>query len=318
MATTSTLRMGSMVAHWANRAVTAHHGLRMELHAAFRPPGPLALRRTLAAAGIKEHRAGAIWWTTVLPTGAATLSLRSEGPEVVVSGWGSGAEEALGRVPRLLGFDDDPEAFEPHALRDFHLHSLGLRLGSTGAVYDAIVPAILAQVVTSAEAKSSYRNLVCAYGETAPGPAPDLRLPPAATTIGALGYEDLHPLGIERKRAVTLIEASRRAKRLDEIVGMDRSAAYHRLTAVSGIGEWTAAKVMGEAWGDRDAVMVGDYNLPSMVTWALAGERVGTDEAMLELLEPFRPQRRRAILLMKQSGVKAPRRGPKTPVRRHL
>lgn len=290
----------------------------MNLHATFRPPGPLDLRRTLSAVGVKDHSEGAIWWTAQVPTGAATLAIRGEGSEVAVSGWGSGAEELIGRVPRLLGFDDAPEAFAPHALRDLHLRSLGLRLGSTGAVHDAIVPAILAQVVTSAEAKSAYRNLIRAHGEIAPGPRPDLLLPPSAARIASLRYEDLHPLGIERKRAATLIEASRRAKRLDEIISMDRDDAYRRLTAVSGIGEWTAAKVMGEAWGDRDAVMVGDYNLPSMVTWALAGERVGTDEAMLELLEPYRPQRRRAILLMKQSGVKAPRRGPKTPVRRHL
>lgn len=290
----------------------------MELKRTFSPPGPLDLRRTLAAVGVKDRSDGAIWWTVEVPTGPASLALGNGDSGIQVGGWGSGADEAMERVPRLLGFDDDPESFQPGPLRDLHLRSLGLRLGATGAVFDAVAPAVLAQVVTSAEAKSSYRKLVQTFGRPAPGPRPELRLPPAAATIAALGYEELHPLGIEHKRARVLIEAARRAKRLDEIVLMDRDDAYRRLTAVAGIGVWTAAWVMAEAWGDRDAVPVGDYNLPSMVTWALRRQRKGTDEEMLELLEPYRPQRRRAILLLKQSGVKAPRRGPKTPVRKHL
>jgi 3-methyladenine DNA glycosylase/8-oxoguanine DNA glycosylase len=290
----------------------------MEMHRTFRPPGPLDLRRTLAANGIRYRSDGALWWAVAVGSGPATLALqRSEG-EVEVTAWGSGAEEAMQRVPRLLGFDDDPASFEPHALRDLHARSLGLRLGSTGAVFDAVVPAILAQVVTSAEAKATYRRLVRAHGDPAPGPRLELRLPPSPARIASLRYEDLHPLGIERKRADVLLEAARRAKRLEEILKMDRDDAYRRLTAVRGIGEWTAAWVMGEAWGDRDAVPVGDYNLPSTVTWALRRQRRGTDEEMLELLEPFRPQRRRAILLLKQAGVKSPRHGPKTPVRKHL
>jgi 3-methyladenine DNA glycosylase/8-oxoguanine DNA glycosylase len=55
-----------------------------------------------------------------------------------------------------------------------------------------------------------------------------------------------------------------------------------------------------------------------MVTWAMLGQRKGTDEEMLELLEPYRPYRRRAVVLLKQSGLRAPRRGPKMPVRKHL
>jgi 3-methyladenine DNA glycosylase/8-oxoguanine DNA glycosylase len=291
----------------------------MDLHRTLSPPGPVDLRRTLAAVGIKDRSDGAIWWTVEVPSGPATLALRNgQGRAVDVTGWGSGAEEAIERVPRILGFDDDPDSFEAQALRDLHLRSMGLRLGSTGAVFDTVVPAILAQVVTSAEAKTSYRNMVAAFGTQAPGPRPELRLPPSAQTVASLGYEDLHPLGIERKRARVLIEAGRRAKRLGEILSMERDDAYRRLTAVAGIGEWTAARVMGEAWGDRDAVPVGDYNLPSMVTWALKRQRRGNDQEMLELLEPYRPQRRRAVLLLKQSGVKAPRHGPKTPVRKHL
>ena len=284
----------------------------------FEPPEPIDLRRTLAAVGVKDVHEGSAWWAVETASGAATVAIHRTDGAIEAIGWGSGSDEALALIPRLLGFDDDPTAFVPGDLRELHLRGLGVRLGSTAAVYDRLLPAILAQMVTSAEALSSYRRLSAGLGSPAPGPRADLFIPPSAEVIASLQYEDLHRFGIERKRATIVLEAARRAKRLDEILTMERSDAYARLTAVRGIGPWTAAVVMGEAWGDRDAVPVGDYHLPSMVTWAMLGQRKGTDEEMLELLEPYRPYRRRAVVLLKQSGLRAPRRGPKMPVRKHL
>ena len=63
--------------------------------------------------------------------------------------------------------------------------------------------------------------------------------------------------------------------------------------------------------GDADAVPVGDYHIPNTVAWALAGEPRGTDERMLELLEPYRGHRRRVITLIKSAGISAPKYGPK-------
>ena len=65
------------------------------------------------------------------------------------------------------------------------------------------------------------------------------------------------------------------------------------------------------AFGDPDAVSVGDFHLPSMVTWALAGEPRGTDERMLELLEAYRGQRGRVLRLLELTGGGPPRRGPR-------
>ena len=74
------------------------------------------------------------------------------------------------------------------------------------------------------------------------------------------------------------------------------------LRAIPGIGPWTAAEVGIRAFGDPDAVSVGDFHLPNMVAWALAGEPRGTDERMLELLEPYRGQRGRVLRLLELSG----------------
>lgn len=268
-----------------------------------------ALPRNRLLLRSEEGRATYTQWT---PTGPATVSIRVA-EEVVVIAHGEGAESAVGDVPRLLGLDDEPAGFDPGdgPLREMHRRSLGLRLGSSGRVFDTILPAVLGQRVTTGEAKQSYGRLVRAYGETAPGEG-DLRLPPLPDRIASVPPERFRELGIEQARARLVAEVARRAGRLEEIVSMTHSDAERRLLALPGIGPWTAALVMGAAWGDRDAVPVGDYHLPNTVAWALAGEPRATDERMLELLEPFRPQRRRAVLLIKQQGGHAPRYGPRT------
>ena len=140
----------------------------------FVPPGELDLRRTLSAVGVKDWIDGAAWWALSTPSGPATVALEAGNGVVEATGWGSGADEALDRVPQLLGFDDDPKRFEPGDLRELHLRALGFRLGSTGAVFESLVPAILGQVVTTAEARASHRKLVRSLGTPAPGPRTDL------------------------------------------------------------------------------------------------------------------------------------------------
>jgi 3-methyladenine DNA glycosylase/8-oxoguanine DNA glycosylase len=68
---------------------------------------------------------------------------------------------------------------------------------------------------------------------------------------------------------------------------------------------------MRVAFGDADAVSVGDYHIPSLVAWALAGERKADDGRMLDLLEPYRGQRGRIQRLLEISGIYPERRGPR-------
>ena len=84
-----------------------------------------------------------------------------------------------------------------------------------------------------------------------------------------------------------------------------------RLCSLPGIGPWTAAEAIRLALGDPDAVSVGDYHLPTLVCAALAGERGGTDERMLELLEPYAGQRARVVLLIEHAGSRAERHAPR-------
>jgi 3-methyladenine DNA glycosylase/8-oxoguanine DNA glycosylase len=68
------------------------------------------------------------------------------------------------------------------------------------------------------------------------------------------------------------------------------------------------------ALGDADAVPVGDLHLPHLVSSALAGERRGSDQRMLELLEPYRGHRGRVIRLLVAGAPGPPRFGPRLPL----
>lgn len=244
--------------------------------------------------------------------GLATLALETDGRRVRAETWGPGADAALAGVPDLIGLHDDPRALRPlHPIvAELARRLPGLRIGRTSNVVEALVPAILEQKVTGTEAFRAFRGLVRTYGEPAPGPFPLWVAPPAAT-IAALPYHAFHPLGVERRRADTIRRAMARADRLQEVVALPLDAAYRRLTAIAGIGPWTAAEVALRALGDIDAVSVGDFHLPSLVSWALAGEPRGDDARMLELLEPYRGQRGRVVRLLEASAAYPPRRGPR-------
>jgi 3-methyladenine DNA glycosylase/8-oxoguanine DNA glycosylase len=96
---------------------------------------------------------------------------------------------------------------------------------------------------------------------------------------------------------------------------MPSDAAQARIASLPGVGRWSAAAVALIALGDADAVPVGDYHLPHLVSWALTGERRGDDARMLELLEPYRPHRGRVLRLLVAGVPKPPRRGPRAPLR---
>ena len=96
---------------------------------------------------------------------------------------------------------------------------------------------------------------------------------------------------------------------------MSSEDARRRLGAFPGIGVWTVNNVAMLALGDADAVSVGDYWLKHIVSNALTGEPRGTDERMLELLEPWRGQRGRVCRLLMAGGPALPRFGPRLPLR---
>ncbi|WP_405872135.1 DNA-3-methyladenine glycosylase family protein [Streptomyces sp. NBC_00005] len=260
---------------------------------------------------------GSVWRACLTPAGPGTLRVAVCGSEVRGEAWGPGAEWLLEQLPELLGAADDPDAFAPrHRLVALARHRRpGLRLTRTGLVLESLIPSVLEQKVTTAEAYRAWRLLVRKYGEPAPGPAAGGRLwvMPQPRTWALIPSWEWHRAGVDNKRASTILRAVRVAARLEEAVGMEPAAAQARLEVVPGIGPWTSAETVQRSHGAPDAVTVGDLHLPGIVGWALAGDRHADDAVMLELLEPYAGQRHRAARLILLSGRVPPRRAPKMP-----
>ena len=175
------------------------------------------------------------------------------------------------------------------------------------------MPSVFEQKITGTEAFRAYAAYLRTFGEPAPGPGA-LLLPPRSEVVAGLVYHALHPIGLEQRRADVLRRSASRATWLE--ASADAAEASRRLRSLPGIGPWTAAEVTRVAHGDPDAVSVGDYHIPSVVAWALAGEERADDERMLELLEPYRGQRGRVQRLLEVGRIMPPRHGPRMAPRR--
>lgn len=291
----------------------------------WRADGPLDLRRTLAplAHAVQDpaHRVGpdgAVWRTTLTPDGPATCRLDQVGPDVHAQAWGPGAAWVLETAPDLCGARDTGRFAPEHPLLSQTLRRHpGVRIPRTGRVFESLVPAVLEQKVTGKEARQSYVRLLRRYGGAPPGPAPTgMRVPPSAETWGAVPSWEWHRAGVDPRRMRTVLGAARLASRLEEAATMSGSDATGRLTAVPGIGPWTAAEISLRALGDTDAVSVGDYHLAGHVGWALVGRPLD-DDGMIEVLEQWRPHRAKVVRLVELSGVAKPRFGPRMTMQDH-
>ena len=284
------------------------------------PVGEVDLAATLRAAAILPRdptvvlRPTAFARATITPDGPGTLSISwgSSTDTAGVSAWGPGAPWLVERIGRLLGLEDDPSGFSPdhEILHDLARRNPGLRLTRTGTVWHDLVALVLQQRIRFTDAAAQWRDLVDLMGDVAPGPF-DLRLPPDPERVAGASYHDFHRVGIERSRAETLIRSARELPRFEHAVDRPYADVEPRLTSIRGLGPWTRGGLAGVTWGDPDAVVLGDVGIPSMVSYTLAGEERADDERMLELLEPHRPHRYRALQLIFLAGSMAPRRGPR-------
>ena len=263
---------------------------------------------------------GVVWRTARTSDGPVTIRLTQVSPRLVqAEAWGSGAEAGLEAAPGLAGALDDDARFDPgaHPAVTAIARRVHVRLTRTPDVLPVLLAAICEQQVTGMEARRAWRGLVRATSDPAPA-APDgppLLLPPEADRVASLPSLEVHRIGMHQRRARVLREMASRPRAVQRLATLPSDDARAWLQLFPGIGPWTAAEVARLALGDPDAVSVGDYHLPNLVAWALAGEPRGTDERMLELLEPFRGQRGRVQRLLESGGLHAPRFGPRTEVR---
>ncbi len=296
----------------------------------WRPSWPCAVGAVLAplrrGAGDPTYRiddAGRHWLAMRTPAGPATLAVESRPGlgEVHGSAWGEGAGWALETMPALLGDEDDPAGFAPDLalLAEAQRRHPHLRIGRTGRVFEALLPAIIEQKVTGQEAFGGFRDLVRRHGEPAPGPGADLRLAlqPTPEVVRLIPSWEWLRLHVDPARSRAIVRAATVAASLERLVGLEADEADRRLRSLPGVGVWTSAEVRLRALGDADAVSFGDYHVAKDVGWALFGHDIDDDELAV-VLEPYRPHRARVVQLLATTGRHRPRRGPRMAPRTHL
>lgn len=308
----------------ATRTPRASAGTRdRPLETEYRPSRPLDLARTVL---FQRRGAGdptmfvdgaVIWRGCRTPHGAAALAIREVARGVVrAAAWGPGAEWAIAQLPALCGEDDDLEGFDAsrHPLiAEAHRRNPGLRIGRTDLVFDALAGGIIEQKVTGKQAFGAWRRIVTWYGERTPALSPrPLFAPPTVDGWRRVPSWAWHRAGLEPPQARTLVTAARRGEAIERAARAAASGDERDrvLTSLPGVGLWTSAETRIRAFGDADAVSVGDYHLAHEVGYALTGVRAD-DDTMLELLAPWEGHRQRVIRLIGASGVREERRGPR-------
>jgi len=288
--------------------------------------GGIDLPATLRTLGVFPRDPTTRWTSTsfakavLTPDGAGTLQLSwNRSGDTVAEAWGPGRHWLLERAAHWVGLHDDLTGFDPSShpgVAEWWRRHPGLRLAAGGGVWQEVLFVLLGQRVTTEEAMRSWSRMVRSWGQPAPGVS-ELLLPPPASVVAQLSYVDLHRLNVERRRADAIVLAAKRAARLEEAASMRPDDALVRLTALPGLGAWTATSVVTVSHGDPDTIVLGDYGLPTMVNYAFTGDPCrlppdhGGDEVMSRLLAPWAGHRQRIVRLLFTVGVGVPRRGPR-------
>lgn len=277
--------------------------------------GPLDLRRTLQP--LHGRFADDGWWLAArTPDGPGTIRIKRTRTELKGDGWGDGAGWLLDRLGAMAGLQDDPASFvtDHPIVSELHRRNPGLRFGRTGQVFDSLIRAICAQKVTGREAGAAVRGLYRHFSDPAPGPNESLRLSPPPDRLALAPYWEFHRLHLEKRRADLIRRVAAQGAEIERLADSSTAEAARYLTSFSGIAQWTVAETLIPSHGDPDLVKVGDYHLKHMVVYHLTGRPRGTDEEMLELLEPFRPHRGRVARLLHTLGHE-PKFGPRSSPR---
>ena len=263
------------------------------------PGGPLRYARTLllphgpAAVDVTAQRASAGGWS---------LSARLELTAL------ADVATAVARLRRLLDLDADPTAVDVALSADPLLAPLiagtpGIRVPGAVDPHEMLIRAVIGQQISVAAARTHLARLAGALGAPYGSAVPGLdRLFPTPSSIAAAipepgeGSPDPGRLLRLPARSIRTVRGAALAlaeDRLDVSVGADPDRLRSDLTALPGIGPWTAAYVAMRSLGDPDTWLDGDAAL-------LAGAR------RLSALDPDLPRSAAHRTLTARAAVWAP------------
>ena len=305
----------SELRHQARRGVTSSNGTDIVLQLPFRRPyewnalvGFLAAR---AIPGVEEVRTDRYRRTIEVDRAKGVIEVgRVAGKDALqlrvrLSEAGD-LSRIVGRVRRMFDLDADPLEIAVRLRPDPLLAPLvaalpGVRVPGAWDPFEITIRAILGQQFSVKAATTLAGRLVESYGRALTnGIGGCLYLFPGPE---ALAEADLTTIGLTRARADTIgrIASALRegALSFDALTGLDD--AVERLTAIRGVGPWTAQYVAMRALGEPDAFPASDLGLLAAVS---GKSRPVQPTELVRRAEAWRPWRAYAAMLLWQSASK--------------
>lgn len=200
---------------------------------------------------------------------------------------------AVNRCRRLLDLDADPEAVDADLSRDPMLAPMvartpGRRVPGTVDGAELAVRAVLGQQVSLQAARTHAGRLVASYGKPLDAPVGGVtHLFPRADEIATA-----NPAGLAmpeaRKRALFALTRAICEGEVAIDPSVERGTTLKQLTAIPGIGPWTAGYIGMRALGDTDTFLPSDIGVRNALRKAGLPSDPRSAERSAESWKPWR------------------------------
>ena len=194
------------------------------------------------------------------------------------------------RVRGMFDLDADPHAIN-QVLNASFPNGDGLRVPGALDGFELAVRAVLGQQITVAAARTLAQRLADKFGDPIETPYPGLtRLFPSAAELAQASPDAVGALGIvkQRQRAIHALAQAVASGQLQLNAGADVVATVAALTALPGIGDWTAQYIAMRALRWPDAFPAGDVALHKALDVREQKHPAREAEARSQIWRPWR------------------------------
>ena len=169
------------------------------------------------------------------------------------------------------------------------------RRGRPADAYGALLRSIVGQQLSTKAARSIYGRLTELFDGRTPTPAELLATDP----------ETIRGVGLSRPKVAYLRDLAARVEdgelRLQELRELPDEDVSAQLTAVKGLGQWTADMFLIFHLGRPDVLPVGDLGVRRAVERAYGLDDLPPADELTRIAEPWRPHRSLASLYLWRS-----------------
>ena len=169
-----------------------------------------------------------------------------------------------------------------------------------GDAYGALLRAIVGQQLSTKAARTIFERLVTLFGGRTPTPRELLDIDP----------EELRGVGLSRAKAAYLRDLAEHVEDgeldLERLPELPDDEVAEQLTAIKGLGQWTADMFLIFHLGRPDVLPVGDLGIRRAVQVQYGLDELPAPDELRRVAEAWRPHRSLACLYLWRSLDNAP------------